>query len=416
LLKPGWNAVYLHVDASHADLNDLVGNDPSNPIEEIWLWQSPLPTGQFIDSPQVPTGTGSQWVTWIRAEGQTSDLQRLRGNAAYLVRVGNGVTSYTWNVKGKPLSPTYQWTLTGLNFLGFPTPSANPPSFESFLAPAPELQQNAEIYRYQGGELGDTNPVRVFAFRTTPVLPDQAYWVRAGQSYNEYFGPIQLIQSSPSGIRFGDTGGQVNLRLRNVANTETTVTLQQLASETAPAGQPAVQGEPPLLLRGSINTTNLTFGYANLDAGPQQWTLQPKGQPGSEVEIVIGLNRFAMTGNEGDLFAGILRFTDDLGLSQVDVAVSAEKASTTGLWVGGAVVSSVHQYLKTYAQATNAVGFTNLLLRLGLQEDVNGYHYEWNTNTGRVLVFGGPENKTGSYLLDGPVKLDPGTVAQPYPL
>ena len=58
-LKAGWNAVYLHVDASYTNLNELVGKDAANPIQEIWQWQPALPTGQFTESPQLPTGTGT---------------------------------------------------------------------------------------------------------------------------------------------------------------------------------------------------------------------------------------------------------------------------------------------------------------------------------------------------------------------
>ena len=416
LLKPGWNSVFLHVDASHATLDQLVGSDLANPIQEIWYWQPALPTGQFIESPQLPTGNGTQWSTWTRLAGPASALRRLTGNGAYLVKVASTVSSYNWLVKGKPVTPTFRWTLTGLNFIGFPTPPIPAPSFESFLAPAPQLQQNGEVYRYQGGELNATNPVRVFTFRTTPVRRDQAYWVRAGESYNQYFGPIQILQSSPSGIRFGRDRGQAQLRLRNLANVPITITLRTVASETPPVGQTNIAGAPPLLLRGSINTTNLTFGYTSLGTGAQTWNLAAAGEVGSEVEVVLGLNRSQMVGAPGALFAGILRFTDSLGLSQLDVAVSAEKDSTTGLWVGGAAVSYVSHYLKPFAKATNAADFAALLARLQLAEGANGYHYELDTNTGRVLVFGGAEQKTGSYLLDGAIKIDSGEVARPFPL
>ena len=415
-LKAGWNAVFLHVDVSHATLDQLVGSDPTNPIQEIWYWVPALPTGQFTDSPQLPSGAGNQWASWSRASGPASVLQRLTGNGAYLVRVTNSVAAYNWTVKGKPVTPTYRWTLTGLNFIGFPAPVNPAPFFEAFLAPAPELQQSAEIYRYQGGELGNTNPVRVFAFRTTPVRRDQAYWIRAGESYNQYFGPFQILDASSSGINFGDTLGQTRLRIRNVVGSAVTVSVRQVASETAPAGQPAIQGAPTLLVRGAINTTNLTYGYTNLASGSQRWTLAAAGQPGSEVEVVIGLNRFALPGSPGNRFAAILRFTDSQGLSQVDVSVSAEKASTAGLWVGAAVASYVSHSLTPYAKATNEVDFEALLARLQLGQGVNGFRYEWDPNTGRVLVFGGPLQRTGSYLVDGPIKTNAGTVARSFPL
>jgi len=415
-LQPGWNSVFLQVDAAHATLDQLVGNDLANPIQEIWSWQPALPTGQFIDSPQLPTGGGSQWSTWTRTAGPASALQRLTGNGAYLVKVANNVVAYNWLVKGQPVLPTFRWTLTGLNFIGFPTPPAPAPTFESFLLPAPQLQQNGEVYRYQGGELGPTNPVRVFAFRNTSVRRDQAYWVRAGESYNQYFGPIQILQGSPSGIRFGQGRGQAQLRLRNLANVPITITLSSVASEVPPVGQTNLAGLPPLLLRGAINTTNLTFGYSALSAGPQTWNLTAAGQVGSEVEVVLGLNRSQMGDAPGALFAGVLRFTDSLGLSQVDMAVSAVKESTAGLWVGGATVNYVSHYLKPYAKAANAADFAALLARLQLAEGVNGYHYERDPGSGRVLVYGGPEQKTGSYLLEGPIKIDSGTVARPFPL
>ncbi|MCC7374470.1 MAG: hypothetical protein IT581_07425 [Verrucomicrobiales bacterium] len=416
LLTGGWNGVFLHVDASHATLDELVGGDPGNPITEIWYWQPSLPTGQFTDSPQRPADTGSQWSSWKRLTGPTSALRRLSGNGAYAVRVTNSVSSYAWKVKGRPVTPTYRWTLTGMNFLGFPIPSDRAPSFEALFSPEPDLLANAEVYHYQGNNLGPTNPRLIDNLRTGTATRSEAYWIRAGETYNQYFGPIQLVGVNAAGIGFGDTRSQVNLRLRNAANRPMVVTLRQLTSEESPSGQPAIEGSPTLLLRGALNTTNLTYGYSPLAAGPQQWSLAAAGQQGSEVELVLGLNRSVMSGQTGALFAGVLRFTDSLGLSQVDVSVSAEKSSFAGLWVGGASVGYVSHYLKTYAKAGNAIELAALLDRLQLAEGAGGFHYETDPATGRVLVFGGPDQRKGSYLLDGPIKVDSGSVARPFPL
>ena len=46
VLKPGWNAVYLHVDASHVGLDDLIV-DLANPISEVWLWRPPSTSLQY---------------------------------------------------------------------------------------------------------------------------------------------------------------------------------------------------------------------------------------------------------------------------------------------------------------------------------------------------------------------------------
>lgn len=371
-LKAGWNAVYLHIDVSHDTLEHLVGDDPNNPIFEVWAWVPNRTTMQFIQSPQQPSDTSSQWSSWIRNSIEPQTLTRLLGNAPYLVRVSASVPTYTWQLKGKPLAPAYEWTTTGLNFLGFPAVPSGPPSFESFLAQAPDLQQKAEIYQYVGGDLGSGNPKRVYALRTTPVTRGQAYWIRAGTVYNRYFAPFEVRVSSPSGINFGDHMSTASLRLRNLTSSNLTVTLKLIPSETPPPGQAAIVGAPPLLIRGALNTTNLTYGYTNLPIDtPRDWTLAPKGTEGSETEIVLGLDRSSMTGATGDLFAAVLQFTDSLGFAQVNASVSAKVGSKAGLWVGNAAALQVGQYLKSYERDSSGNPIT----------DANGQYIVSGINT-----------------------------------
>jgi hypothetical protein len=348
-LKPGWNAVFLHVDASHATLDELVGGAGSNPIQEVWLWNPAPATAQFVESPQLPTEAGSQWLSWSRSLGTASPLQRLMGNAAYLVRLDSSSGPYIWNLKGRPLAPHYAWTSSGQNFLGFPTPTTPAPSWESFLGPAPGLLQGLEVYAYTGGELGPNNPARVFAYRTTLVRRGEAFWLRSGSTFNQYFGPFEVVLEGGSGAVFGDSASQRRLRLRNLVAREISVSLEFLNSETPPAGQPAIVEAPPLLLRGERNLTNLTYGSSEVTLGSRFWkTLAPAGEAGSETELVLGVNRSSMLGHSGGLYAGVLRLKDSLGLSQIDLGVSATVTSSAGLWVGEALVSQVRHNLKQY--------------------------------------------------------------------
>jgi hypothetical protein len=348
-LTNGWNAVYLHVDASHTDIPGVLAQDPASPILEVWQWR-PAPSQQFIQDPQSPADSGSQWLSWTRVNPDISTLQRLVGNAAYLVRVPTNLPSYTWEVRGKALAPIYQWTSTGLNLLGFPTPVSNPPSFEQFLTPNPALRAQAEVYQYRGGDLDSDNPSEVLALRTTPVRRGQAFWIRSGSHFNNYFGPFEIVCGA-QGVDFGESSSVQSVRLRNLTSAPLTVSIRLVASESAPAGQPAIQGTPALVLRGALRTNDFTYGTIPLGgAASHSWILAPQGSQGSEVEVAIGLNRLAMTGERGGIFAGILRLTDSLGLSQVEVPVTATKASEAGLWVGRAVVSEVGSYLKTYAR------------------------------------------------------------------
>jgi hypothetical protein len=310
----------------------------------------------------LPSTSDTQWLNWTRTLGNASPLQNLMPNAAYLVRVRNEVPTYQWHLKGKAVVPRYQWTTSGLNFFGFPTVPVSPPSFDDFLAQAPsEFQRTAEIYRYPGGDLGPGNPAQVFALRTTPVRRGEAYWIRSGEIYNSYYGPFEVVTGGAGTVAFGDSLKAISLRLRNLTANPLTVTLNLAASESAP-GQVSILPVPPLLLRGNLNPTNLTYGYTTLPTGvPKTWTLTPVGQQGSEAELVLGLDRSMLTGNVGDLLAGLLKFTDSLGQNEVDIGVSATVGANAGLWVGGAAVTEVGQYLKSYLRdaANNPVVSTN---------------------------------------------------------
>jgi len=167
-LKAGWNAVFLHVDASHDTLNALVASDTNNPILEVWRWNPPS-AAQFTDNPAEPIAA-AEWTSWVRSLPD-STLQRLSGDTAYLVRVNSNSPTYIWRIKGRPVAPRRDWTISGLNLIGFPTVTNNPPKFNAFLAKAPELQSAIpEIYHYPGGELSTNNPALLPSY-LFPVKP-----------------------------------------------------------------------------------------------------------------------------------------------------------------------------------------------------------------------------------------------------
>lgn len=352
-LKPGWNAIFTHVDASYLSLDSLLP-DANGPVAEIWLWKPTYSTAQFIDSPYTNGIANSQWAVWTSARGDTDTLLTLVGNGAYLVN-NRTASDYVWTVKGKPVAPNYQWTTTGLNFLGFPTPASTAPNFATYLAPAPSLdlsktlQNFAHVFRYPGGALGAANPTEVVSVTasTIPVTRGQSFWVRGSTNYyNRYYGPVEVTLQSSAGIQYGDTLGTYSLHLKNVTSTSRTVTFNLLSSETPPTGQPTITALPQLLVRGALNPATLNYDYAVLAS--QQFTLGAAGQSNSETQVVLGVNRSLMTAASGSLYAGVLRITDTGGLQQTDVPVSATVPNASGLWVGQASINQVGQYLKSY--------------------------------------------------------------------
>jgi hypothetical protein len=382
VIRPGWTAVYFNVDPSVSGLNldQLVGSDPSNPIAEIWLWKAPVNSSQYVTTPEALLSAGSYWVKWVRNSPATPNaLETLIPNNAYLIH-STATGNYTWRVQGKPAPPSYLWDISGLNLIGFSTPAANPPSFQNFLAPAASLAGIVELYQYTGGNLvSSVNPGLVFSQYLTKVTRGQAFWIRATNVNNTYFGPFQVALPNPSGLSYGTSAGQFTLQIQNSTAGTMTVSANLLASETPPYGQTPIVGTPPLLVRGALNASNLTYACTSLAVGsPQSWTLAPQGQSGASVQVVLGVNRYAMTSGASSLYAGILRFTDSLGLSQVDVPVSAQSISTAGLWVGNASITQVGSYLKSYQTDANS----NLVVNTNGSYVVTGV----NTNLGAVPV------------------------------
>jgi len=346
-LRSGWNAVYLHVDPSYSTVNDLMSSVTN--VSEIWMW-SPTSTQQFIDSPQTPTGAATQWTKWTRTLGTNSPLQRFAPNTAYFFKVAGTNTSTTnvWAIKGRPMSPQYQWTSSGLNFIGFPVPAAGV-TYESFFLPVPSLLEVSEIYRTIGIDFGTNNPVRVSNFAGNQLRRGEAVWMRVSSGYNRYFGSFEIDLTGSRTISFGSSATQISFRLRNQLATTNTITMTLVPSEAPPTGQTNIVDVPPLLVRGALEPSTLTYYHQTLATNEiATWTLPPRGKPGSDVQVVIGLSRNQLTGSPGDLSAGVLQLTDSAGLLRVDVGVSAVKSPRAGLLVGDAQVTQVVQYLTTF--------------------------------------------------------------------
>lgn len=355
-LLPGWNGVYLHVDPSHQNIADLDGLDPN--ITDIWLWKPKLNSDQFIQNPDIPTDTKSRWVRWNKDLGPSSALQRLVGNAAYLVKYGLKAEDGTWapavnakwDIKGIPVPPNYSWTSTGFNFFGLAGDPDKGASFEKFF-PARILngESPAEFYTYRGGELSDDeegkNPAEVVAKRNTPVKRGEAFWMRVGDSFNSYFGSFDLVLQETKGAHFGETKEQYRILIRNRVEEALSVTMALKNTEEAPSGQPEIKNGIKVLVKGEPSLTDLTYGYKRLEEGPSVWTLSPAKSgtvgAGSSQEIIIGIDRHNMDGEPGDLFGGILEFTDSLGLIKYEIPISAVIPANSGLWVGSVRVGFV---------------------------------------------------------------------------
>jgi hypothetical protein len=82
-LRPGWNAVWLHGDASHFTPAQAFASETR--ISEVWRWNNGSTGRQFSFNAANPSGGLPDWSYWSRnATGNT--LASLPGQTAYLIR------------------------------------------------------------------------------------------------------------------------------------------------------------------------------------------------------------------------------------------------------------------------------------------------------------------------------------------
>lgn len=346
-LVAGWNAIFLHVDATHEVPDNIFSTFTD--IEEVWRWNPQLTSTQFINNPSAPNTTLQEWNVWIRGFPAQSDLTMMLGNHAYLIKVADLASPLTLQIKGKPAVPDHVWKKSGLNLFGFPTPPGNNtvPSYNNYFDPVPFLKQSSQVFKYVGGALiAGANPVQVFNPNVEIIERGRAYWIDSS-NFSTYYGPVKIETSNISGLTFSAAGSTQSVALTNLGDDTVTVTLTPGNSEAAPTGEASVAGIVPLLVR-EFDAGQTAFVY-NPFGSQQQITLEG----GETKEVVIAIDRNTMGGNTGDIFQSLLTVTDSNQFMEVYLPVSVEVASHRGLWVGEALVDQVQNQLQRPSRDTN---------------------------------------------------------------
>ena len=330
-LKAGYNAIWLSIDCSDRSIDDLLAANTQ--VTEVWQWNVDASSTHFTASAASPDQPDSQWKVWKRGLPNESTLGLLTANKSYIVRVGAGTSAFSLSLTGKPVAPRYQWKSSGVNFVGFPVVGTASPTFTEFLSNSTVLNQGPPVFFYDGGALS-LNPRRLVIPDSTLVVRGQAYWVQVND-YTDFYGPLKISALNGDGVSYGAKLNSSTIRVKNVvglAKNETiTATFALVDSGVAP-GESVAASPVALRLRGALDA-NLQFSYSSL---PATITLAP----GEEVDLVFDANR-ALMAVPGQSYASILRITDSLTHSRIDLPVSAVGTSKTGVWVGGAVIDSV---------------------------------------------------------------------------
>jgi hypothetical protein len=336
-LKGGWNAIYLHGEATYASIDNLLLNETN--IRSVWRWNPNPNLTQFSSSTLIPPNTPTpEWSSWTR-NGTANTLSSLSGPAAYLIECeGNATNTYVFNLVQKVVPPGNTWVRNGANLLGFPTRNATGyPTLANYFATFPvAIAANSKIYRYAGGPLGAGNPIQVFSPAAEPLDRTQAYWFEAAVTAN-FYAPIEISSSVLEGLVFGRNGSLITVRVRNRTAAAVTLTAAPANSAAAPVGQDQVTGPVPLTYR-TFNPTTNAYEFRAVTAGnPVAVVVGPQ----SSLELNFGVDRAQVTGTPGTLYASLLRFTDGGNLMDAYLPVSARVTSLAGLWMGDVTVSNV---------------------------------------------------------------------------
>jgi hypothetical protein len=329
-LKTGWNSIYLHGDATHATPAEHFAASPE--VLEVWRWNpNPNQTG-FTTTPLLPSNGTPEWSKWVRG-GPPASLIGLTGQSAYLVKCSGNVSVA---IAHRPMPPSSTWVRSGANFLGFPSSKAtgNFPTFSSYFATFPAaIAANAKIFKYIGGDLGAGNPLQIFSPAMERVDRDQAYWF-SSEVVGNFYAPVQISLSNNDGFAFGRRGSVITARVMNRTAAVMTLTVAPVASNSPPSGQELVTAGVPITRRtlngqGESVETRIAAAYTEVIA------------PNSSVELSFGIDRSALSGAAGALYASLLRFTDSANTFDILIPATARKSTPAGLWIGEATVTAV---------------------------------------------------------------------------
>jgi len=362
-LRPGWNAVFLELDPSPND-SEIVFS--SVPVESVWMWNKKFQSIQYIQDPQVLMPEQPGWLRYYPPsipESALTNLHIITGGNAFLIQL-DGDAELDWIVQGIPRIRKHEWFNNSYNFVGFYINPAAPPTFQEFFA-SDQALDGQPVYELSS----EGRWVRITNLDSKQMEPGHAYWMYClGKC--DYEGPFSVEYSGGRILDFADRLTEKQMIFTNETSQSTTITLQQIASET-----PQDPETPPL-------AGPMLYSYYKIDPG--KWEFQWISLPdpfylnipaNGKAQLRLGIRRQEMSQNspppaEDALYQGIINVTNSAGV-RWSLPVTAEGLITpglsqkpgfklqqiptyshTGLWVGTATINQVSRPGKEETEPT----------------------------------------------------------------
>jgi hypothetical protein len=378
-LHAGWNAVFIE---NEPELSSCDAAFAGLPVESAWAFNRRLAPVQFIQDPVNLAPGNPDWLTWLPTNSPaaaTANLFALEGRRAYLLKLANNAGPVNWNIKGRPVLKSIEWTKDSLNLVGFAVAPSGGPSFQNFFAGSP-AHAGQPIFRLnaQGQWTKITSP------GSTYVNPGEAYWVScAGPS--TFNGPLAVDTGFRSGLDYDRSQVELTLKIKNASTSPHTFSVTKFSSVTPPSGQAPLAGPVPLAYF-QMNLTNQIYGWSPLPSTLEKFDV-PSGQQW-ELRLEVLRNQMVPSGNPKAQYQTLLEVADDAG-SRWIVPVSAYGLQGganfgganlmpgnpphphAGLWVGMATLNKVsqpsHPSTPNAPQATDSQAQMRLIIHVNNQ-------------------------------------------------
>lgn len=345
-LVPGWNGVHLLVRPAERACGVLFSNTP---IEKVCWWQRRGLGMEFGSDPADPFPRAADWQLWYATNPVISTFGDLLAGESYEIFVATNAAPFTLRIKGTPVLSTVEWVPGEANLTGLPVPTNVFISFGEFFSFSPDFAVNsstATVFRVAGTSNASQ---RIWNPATSWIRRGEAYWIEAGAGAWDYNGPIRVTCNSSSRLLdFGASLAPQSLVIENVTDTNRTVQIVHLASESPPDYPefPSSLGRVPLLFKGTafddeyralpdVLTTNIAAGRSlELLLMPDPQSIGG-GTPGAAWQSVIRVT------DPGNVRFPVATVDASAGVS-LDGAISAE-FDPAGLWVGSVRVTDVER-------------------------------------------------------------------------
>ena len=339
-LQPGWNAVFIQVEPEDNRIDTVFAGVP---VASVWRW---IPRGRgarFVRDPAEGLENVEGWFAWFpepRPEAFLSNLFRINGDTAYLVRV-EGSQSHQIRVSGKPTVRRLAWQSDAYSLTGLPVAETDPPTFAEFFSGSAG-HRDQPIYRLSSnGQWQEVNAA------STPVRSGEAYWIYT-QGNSSYQGRLGLILEQGESMEFAAALEEIRVVLRNRSELDGTFLIRRLGGATMP----------------------LAFLNEDPETGQRGWPSLPEqvvfdAPARSELFLTLGVVRRDFTASRMEQ---ILEITDEMGerillhvggntiqplilpdgatqagRGNLNLAARETGASMAGLWLGEVEVSAVSE-------------------------------------------------------------------------